>query len=315
MFLHFALLASSSGANSILGPVVLFLMGFILFFLGFRTYRKYRILADTPVIPVRSVPMGLVHVSGKSTGDTMLTSPLTKVPCYYYHVQIEREEEKSGDQGGKEWRTIGNDKAEVPFYLEDATGKILVNPQQAEYDVPRSFQGELRPKALLSIGHAPRKVDESLGVPPPTDDQLRDYLSGQFGRAREVLKSANVPGAKVMDKALGVAEKMQALGVSIGMGGISMDFGNHPYRFTEHVLVAGRACNIMGTCAENPAPADERDRNLIKKGENEKTFLITTKTEKQMEKSLRLQSWILVLLGGALIIGGGALALHMAHML
>ncbi|MBZ5562641.1 MAG: E3 ubiquitin ligase family protein [Acidobacteriia bacterium] len=315
MFVQLALLTSSGGSNSILAPVILFLLGALLFFLGFRTYRKYRILADTPLIPVRSVPMGLVHVSGKSTGDNLLTSPITKIPCYYYHVQIEREEPKGGDEGGTEWKTVGNDKAEVPFYLEDATGKILVNPQKAEYDVTRSFQGGLRPKALLSIGHAPRKVDESLGVPAPTDEQLRDYLSGQFSRAREVLKSSNVPGANVIDKVLGVAEKMQALGVSVGAGGISMDLGKRPYRLTEHVLVAGRGCNIMGTCGENPTPADEHDRNLIKKGENEKTFLITTKTEKQIEKSLRLQSFILIVLGGALIVGAFALALHMAHML
>ncbi len=315
MFIHLAFLASSSGSNSILAPVIVFLMGALLFFLGFRSYRKYRILADTPLIPVRSVPMGLVHVAGKSTGDNQLTSPITKVQCYFYQVQIEREEPKGGDEGGTEWRTISTDKAEVPFYLEDATGKILVNPHKAEYDVTRSFQGELRPKALLSIGHAPRKVDESLGVVPPTDEQLRDYLSGQVGGAREVLKSSNVPGARVMDKALAVAGKMQALGVSVGAGGISVDLGHRPYRLTEHVLVAGRPCNIMGTCVENPAPAGEHDRNLIKKGENEKTFLITTKTEKQIEKSLRLQSLILVFLGGALIIGGFALALHMADML
>jgi hypothetical protein len=71
----------------------------------------------------------------------------------------------------------------------------------------------------------------------------------------------------------------------------------------------------MGTWTENPTPADEKDRNLIKRGENEKTFLITTKTEKQIEKSLRLQAFFLVLLGAALIVGGVALALRSAHML
>jgi hypothetical protein len=118
-----------------------------------------------------------------------------------------------------------------------------------------------------------------------------------------------------MDIALGVAGKMQALGVSLGAGGLSMDFGDHTYRLTEHCLVAGRACNVMGTCTENPAPADENDRNLLKRGENEKTFLITTKTEKQIEKSLRLKAIFLVVLGAALIVGGVAIALHSAHML
>jgi hypothetical protein len=71
----------------------------------------------------------------------------------------------------------------------------------------------------------------------------------------------------------------------------------------------------MGTCTENPTPADENDRNLIKRGENEKTFLITTKSEKQIEKSLRLKAFFLVMLGAGLIVGGVAVALHIAHML
>lgn len=312
MFIHLALFASSSGSIPPWIPLVVILFGILMFVLGFRIYRQYRIMADTPLIPVRSVPMGLVHVSGKSTGGNPLTSPLTQVACYYYQVKVEKQVKRDNEE---KWESAGTEKAEVPFYLEDATGKILVHPQQAEYDVPRSFWGEVRPRALLSFGHPPRKIDESLGVPAPTDEHLLDYLNGQFSRARAALKASDIPGANAMGKALGVAEKMQALGVSIGAGGISMDFGQHAYRLTEHCLVAGRVCNVMGTCTENPTPADEHDRNLIKRGENEKTFLITTKSQKQIEKSLRLKAFFLVVLGAALIVGGVALALHSAHVL
>jgi Ca2+/Na+ antiporter len=312
MSIHLALLASSSGSISPWIPLVVVLFGILMFVLGFRIYRQYRIMADTPLIPVRSVPMGLVHVSGKSTGGDPLTSPLTQVPCYYYEVKVEKQVKREDKE---EWESVGTEKVEVPFYLEDATGKILVHPQQAEYDVPRSFWGEVRPRTLLSFGHPPRKIDESLGVPLPTDEHLLAYLNGQFSQARAALQASKMPGAKAIDKALSVAEKMQALGVSIGAGGISMDFGQHTYRLTEHCLVAGRVCNVMGTCTENPTPADEHDRNLIKRGENEKTFLITTKSEKQIEKSLRLKALLLVVLGAALIVGGVALALRSAHML
>jgi hypothetical protein len=144
---------------------------------------------------------------------------------------------------------------------------------------------------------------------------LRAYLNGSFSQARTALQSSNIPGAKVMDKGLAIAEKMQMLGVSIGAGGISMDFGNHEYRFTEYCLVAGRPTHVLGTCTENPNPADEGDRNLIKKGENEKTYLITTKSEEKLEGSLRLQAILLILIGAAIIVGGAAVALHSAHML
>jgi len=306
------LFVATKGQMSPLFPVAFLAFGILLFIIGFLKYREYRIIADTPQIPVRSVPMGLVHVLGKSTGGTPLTSPLTQIPCYYYEVHVEKRVKRDNRE---EWETTHRDKAETPFYLEDSTGKILVNPKNAEFNLPRTFMGELHPPALLSFGKGSRYFDESLGVPPPTDDHLRAYLSGQFSQARSALQATNVPGAKIMDKGLAVAEKMQALGVSIGAGGITMDFGNHPYRFTETCLVAGRDCNVLGTCAENPTPADERDRNIIKRGENEKTFLITTKSEKQIERSLRLTAFLLILIGAGLIVGGVAAGLHLAHML
>ena len=150
---------------------------------------------------------------------------------------------------------------------------------------------------MLSFGHAPRKVDPSLGVAAPTDEHLRGYLYGQFDSARTALQGSNVPGAKMMDKGLAIAQKMQQFGVSVGADGISMDFGNRTYRFTEFCLPVGRLTNVLGTCVENPNPTGEYDRNLIKKGENEKTYLISTKSEQQLERSLRLQFIALILIG------------------
>lgn len=50
--------------------LLFFLVGGWLIWLGFRKYREYRILADTPRASVRSIPMGLVHLNGKSTVST-----------------------------------------------------------------------------------------------------------------------------------------------------------------------------------------------------------------------------------------------------
>jgi hypothetical protein len=287
-------------------------VGLILFIFGFVKYREYRVLADTPRVPIRSVSMGLSHVAGTSTGGQPLTSPLTQVPCYYFEVRVEKKVKKDNQET---WEETHRDRAEVPFHLQDETGKIMVNPQNAEYNLPQAFWGELRPPALLSFGQAPRKVDPSLGVPAPTDEHLRGYLNGQFSQMRAAVQGSGIAGAKVLDKGLAVAEKMQMLGVSIGSDGISMDFGNHAYRFTEFCLPAGRPTNVLGTCTENPSPADENDRNLIKKGQNEKTFLISTKSEEKLEGSLRLQAFVMIILGAGLIVGGAAVALHSAHML
>jgi hypothetical protein len=74
------------------------------------------------------------------------------------------------------------------------------------------------------------------------------------------------------------------------------------YRLTEYCLVSGQMYDITGTCAENPNPRDEYDRNIILKGTNEPTFLVSSKTEKEFESSLRKRAVWMILGGAALAV-------------
>jgi len=74
------------------------------------------------------------------------------------------------------------------------------------------------------------------------------------------------------------------------------------YRLTESCIVPDGTYDITGTCTENPNPADEHDRNLIAKGQNEPPFLISSKSEKQLESGLRRRA-------AGKIFGGAALAI------
>ncbi|HUY14284.1 MAG TPA: hypothetical protein VMX16_11750 [Terriglobia bacterium] len=304
-----AAFTASGNNHPYLFSAIFFFLGVFLFAYGFQTYRKYRLLEDTPEIPVRSVAMGLVHVRGKTTGDDRLASPLTGVPCYYYRVELEKWTQSGKDE---RWETVRTDTEEREFYLDDGIAKIRINPRNAEYDLPQTFRAELGPKS----GHA-HYIDPSLGVAGPSEQDLRAYLTADFSRARAALATMDMPGAKTMGKVLAVGEKLESLGVSFSGGGLNMDLGNsgQSYRFTEHCLLAERECNIIGTCAENPSPKDDHDRNLIMKGQNEKTFLITSKSENQIEKSLRWKAFGFILGGAAMAAGAVALALHVAGLI
>ena len=63
--------------------------GIYTFFKGFREFRKYRLLADTPEIPIRSIPMGLVQIRGQACGQETLLSPVTHTSCYFSKVVVE----------------------------------------------------------------------------------------------------------------------------------------------------------------------------------------------------------------------------------
>ncbi|MHB8654090.1 MAG: hypothetical protein ACYDA9_09445 [Terriglobia bacterium] len=294
--------ATSSG-NPALFFVLCFVVGLILFIVGFRNYREYRILEDTPIAPVRSIPMGLVHLDGKATGETPLTSPLTGVPCYYYWVRIERYVKGDDDSG---WKDVRNDIEERNFYLDDGTGRVLVNPHRAEYDVTQTLYFETGTQATRG-----RYVNPTLGVPGPTEQKLAAYLADN-SKALAALESSNVATAKALGKVLAVG---QSLGMGLSSGGVGSSFRNESYRFTEQCLLAERDCNIMGTCFEDPNPKDEHDRNLVMKGQNERTFLITSKSEDQVEESVRRKALLMINVGAALMVGTVAAALFLTGML
>jgi hypothetical protein len=293
------------GGNSPLGTLFIFALGALLFFLGFRSYRRYRILADTPIMPLRSIAMGLTHARGKATGDDRLNGPLTGVPCFYYWVRVEKY--KQGKHGG--WAPVADEMDRRPFYLDDGTAKVLVNAPYAEFTVLPTFCYEIGPKL-----DSKRFVEPSLGVEGPSEQDLRAYLAGASDRARAALATANAPGSSAAAKPLSVGYKLAVPGISLA-GGLSLDFGAHHYRFTEECLLADRDCTVLGTCVENPSPKDDQDRNLITRGENEKIFFINSRSEQKVEKGLRKQALILILIGSLFIIMAAVFALSSAGLL
>jgi hypothetical protein len=293
------------GGNSPTGIVILFAVGVLLFLLGFWSYRRYRLLADTPFMPIRSIAMGLTHVRGKATGEDRLAGPLTGAPCFYYWVKVEKF--KQGKHGG--WTPVSNEMDRRPFYLDDGTAKVLVNALYAEFDVLQTFRHELGSK--LSSNPF---VEPMLGVAGSSEQDLRNYLTDRFARAHGSAQAASMPAASAAAQTPGIGYRLAFPGISIG-GGSSIDFGAHRYRFTEECLLADRDCTVMGTCVENPSPQDDHDRNLITRGENEGTFLISSNSEQKVEKGLRKQALILILIGSLFIILATVFALSNSGLL
>jgi hypothetical protein len=97
----------------------------------------------------------------------------------------------------------------------------------------------------------------------------------------------------------------------VSVGGLSLGATTTTmgYRFTEFCLLPGREYSVTGTCVENPNPSGNYDRNLLTKGQHDPTFLISSKTGKQLERGLRRKAFFLVLFGAAMIVGCVAIIL------
>src|SRR3989442_15124456 len=85
--------------------------------------------------------MGLVQVHGKAKGEELVESPVTRTPCLFYRVDIERWQ--SNSKGGGSWSHYKTGASGVKFYVEDATGQGLVEARGAEDDLMQTARREI----------------------------------------------------------------------------------------------------------------------------------------------------------------------------
>lgn len=121
--------------------------GLYLFYRGFRMLQRKRLILNTPTSKIRSASLGLVEISGLAAGPYTVIAPVTGRSCYYYRT-IAWELKRSGKS--EEWKQVADESMHVPFYLDDNTGKLLVNPQGAEMDLHRDFHEEFSNSIFFS---------------------------------------------------------------------------------------------------------------------------------------------------------------------
>lgn len=119
------------------------------FFRGFRVLRNKRLIENTPTSKCRSIAMGLVEVAGRATGEKTIPSLIGRLPCFCTQVLIERYEKRGKHH---RWVKVHERKEGVPFFLEDPTGRVLVDPAGAELDIPPELEhSEGVTRALLGM--------------------------------------------------------------------------------------------------------------------------------------------------------------------
>ena len=95
-----------------------------------------------------------------------------------------------------------------------------------------------------------------------------------------------------------------------------LGFNKH-MKYTEWFISPGDKLYVLGTAAENRGKATgalHTERVIIRKGENEKLFYVSDKSEKDILKSLGWKSALGVFGGAALIVGGLAFIVFSLQM-
>jgi hypothetical protein len=283
-----------------------FCLGLFCFFRGFLFLRRYHTLADTPQTPIRGVAMGFVDVAGTARGSETVASPVTSTPCFFYKVKIDRWQH--GRDGGK-WIPLAGDGDGVRFYLEDETGRVLVDAQDAELDLQDPCETEVT-RHFLPLGE-----DEATAPPfmPPSETTLLEYINLVCSGSRTAAFQGSDPSLEYRvnpPRQRPQPRRAEGLLDVLRMPGRGYEGSPDRYRLTEYCLVPEKTYTVTGTYIENPRPHNEEDRNLILKGENASTFLISDEKKADLQSALGWKTGKYIFGGAALTVASAALGLQ-----
>ncbi len=103
---------------------------------SWRTWRhvnNIRLIEDTPTCKIRSAPQGYVELEGlgKLMDGPPIIARLSGLPCVWYRYKIE-EYVATGKGNEHRWETIDKGESTETFWLQDNTGRAVIDPEGAE---------------------------------------------------------------------------------------------------------------------------------------------------------------------------------------
>lgn len=155
------------------------------FFASFRFFRHARLMEDIPTARVRSAPQGYVELLGTARlmDGPPIVCPLSGTPCLWWNYHVQKKV-RSGKN--THWRTVSKGQSEDLFWLEDDTGRVVVDPAGATVvpGITRTWYGNSphpsQPPATGSVlgGGGYRYSEKLLAMDSPL------YALGEFTTRR-----------------------------------------------------------------------------------------------------------------------------------
>ena len=265
--------------------------GLYLFFRGFDLLRRKRWIEDTPVTKISAAAMGQIKVLGKATGPYTLLSPLAGVDCYYYKA-VAWDGRSTEDDQTLEGRTT--ETLFAPFFVEDETGRIMIDPLDAQLDLPCEYDEAV---AGESMSQCTRRFLRRHGLSTSGDTRVSEYAIKPgdsllaFGTLAENRGLDSMAGTKRRDPRgcyisreaadLQRLEQMEAMGVPQG------DLqGDSP----------------GPRVAEGSAQFDLHPRVVLRVGDDRQPFVLSRQQPQHMIDSLARRSFVDIWGGPALAV-------------
>ncbi|MCX6774144.1 MAG: GIDE domain-containing protein [Candidatus Micrarchaeota archaeon] len=203
---------SKGDASSI--PFIMFGMGLFLLYGSVKRYLLLQKIKNTPTSKVRSAAVGLVELFGKAKCKEEVLDPLSKKKSIFCELIAQR-----FINAGKHsrWEIIYSKKWEQQFYLEDETGRMLIDPKNGEIDIPLD---------LNSMGYLNKQAGIiGIGAQNQLDPRVLEYTveNPEFGSALNRYRQDKI---WVTEKFIAEDDDLYVLGSAMPIEGSSSAVSN-----------------------------------------------------------------------------------------
>jgi hypothetical protein len=270
------------GAGAALLAVTFLITSAAAFWMAGHFWRRHR-RANAPRQPIGEAQTGRVRVRGRATGAEPMLSPLSRTPCYYYWIDVKTWAPLPGSQW--DWLSIHNDTGSRPFFLDDGTGRIAVNPDNAESDFDPVLQAQVAPdgtgRIFVDADRAPyrptpRDFYSYLETNPPRKGEAVSWMAGTPEPASPGMGDALRPEPRP-NWATAVTDPAKA---HLGC------------RFTERCLVADQEVEVLGSIVVDPLTG-----RTLAKASGDAVFYLTSKTTNVEKTTLVLRAAVALAVG------------------
>ena len=136
-------------------------VGLCSFFAGICLLVRQRLPSATAISDIRSDVQGLTGltaVSGVAAGPYTVTAPITGKRCFLYHAAAWQQSEQSD----REWKKVADETLHLPFFIDDSTGQLLIEPLGADLDLNSEFCEEYGSFFSSTADNMPLRVSDFL---------------------------------------------------------------------------------------------------------------------------------------------------------
>src|SRR5437867_4478278 len=182
---------TTAPANFVI-PLVGGLLALLCLIFSLRAAKRQRLIDNLPTSKTTGVFIGLVELKGTAESEAPVVSFLAEQNCVYYTWHVDEHwsrtvtETYTDDKGNTQtrtrtesgWTTVAKGGEQIPFYLQDDCGYVLIQPDGAKIEPVTTFDetcGRLDslyyakgpPGAIADSTHRRRFIERALPLHAP----------------------------------------------------------------------------------------------------------------------------------------------------